>query len=323
MDILSEARQVLAIEIAALEKLTSSLGESFVAAVDALSACKGKVVVSGIGKSGLVGRKIASTLASTGTPAVFLHPAEGLHGDLGVVVPGDLALLISHSGETDEILAIIPSLKKRGIQILAICGAARSSLAQVADVTVAVEIEREACPHNLAPTASTTATLALGDALAVVLLKQRGFDVAAFAQLHPGGTIGKRLLLTVEDVMHAGSANPLIRQTQSMREAVIEISSKGLGAVTIVDDAGRLVGILTDGDLRRCLQTGTTNFLDLPVAQLMSADPTTIRTGRLAAEAVHLMEDRPSQIAVLPVVDAQHHPVGLIRIHDLVRAGVA
>ena len=322
MNILDEIRKVLETEMKSIGDLIKKLNNNYVMAVELMFECKGRVVVSGIGKSGLIGRKIASTLASTGTPAFFLDPAEGVHGDLGMIMNGDIALLISNSGETEEILKISPNLKKIGMKIILLTGKPNSSLAKLSDIVLDVGVEKEACPLNLAPTASTTTTLATGDALAVALLEKRGFKPEDFAFLHPGGTLGKKLLLKVDDIMHSGEENPIISEEKSMKEAILEITSKRLGATSIVNDKGILVGIITDGDLRRAIEKYG-NLLEKNVKEIMTKNPVVIETGKLAAEAVHIMEDRPSQIMVLPVVDTKRRPIGLLRIHDLVKGKAA
>ena len=322
MDILDNARKVLETERDSIGSLIKKLDTNFVKAVELMFDCKGRIIVTGIGKSGLIGRKIASTLASTGTPSIFLDTAEGMHGDLGVVMRNDIVLMISNSGETEEILKIIPNLKKIGTKIISLTGRPTSTLANFSDIVIDVEVEKEACPFNLAPTASSTATLAVGDALAVVLLEKRGFRPEDFAFLHPGGQLGKKLLLKVDDVMHSGEENPIISEENSMKDAIIEITSKRLGATSVVNDKGTLVGIITDGDLRRAIEKYD-NLLEKNVKEIMTKNPVVIESDKLAAEAVHIMEDRPSQIMVLPVVDTERRPIGMLRIHDLVKEGVA
>ena len=322
MDILEEAKKVLEIEMNSIGDSIKKLDTNFVNAVELMFECKGRTIVMGMGKSGLVGRKIASTLVSTGTPSLFLDPAEGMHGDLGAIMRSDIVLMISNSGETEEILKIVPNLKKMGMKIILLTGRPASTLANFSDIVIDVEVEREACPFNLAPTASTTTALAVGDALAVVLLKKRDFRLEDFAFLHPGGHLGKKLLLKVDEVMHSGEDNPIISEEKSMKDAVIEITSKQLGATSIVNDKGIIVGIITDGDLRRAIEKYD-NLLEKKVKEIMIKNPIVIESGKLAAEAVHIMEDRPSQIMVLPVVDKERQPIGMLRIHDLVKEGVA
>lgn len=320
--IIDTARQVLYAEAAAIEALVPRLNGEFTKAVALILACKGRVVVSGMGKSGLVGKKIAATLASTGTPAFFLHPAEGIHGDLGMVTADDIVLGISNSGETAELISILPSLKRIGASIIALCGRSPSTLVQNADVFLDVAVEKEACPLGLAPTSSTTATLALGDALAIALLNERHFTPEDFALFHPGGALGRKLLLTVENVMHAGEENPVIGLEHTVKEALFVITGKGLGATSVVDGSGHLMGIITDGDIRRGLETGH-EFLDQSVASLMTKTPRTITQEKLAAQALHQMEkNKPHPITVLPVVDSENHSIGMIHLTDLLRQGV-
>lgn len=321
MDIISEAKKVLEVEKNSIEDLMNKLDENFVNAIELMLNCDGRVIIMGVGKSGLIGRKISATFASTGTPSFYVHPGEGMHGDLGMVTSKDIVILISNSGETDEVLKVIPTLKKMGVKIISLTGKMDSSLAGYSDIAVDSGVEKEACALNVVPTASTTTVLALGDALASVLLKLRGFDESDFAFLHPGGSLGRKLLLRVEDVMHSGDANAVISNSVSMKEAIMEISTKGLGAVSIVDDTGCLRGIVTDGDLRRAIEIHD-NLMEKSVEEVMTKDPVRIHSEKLAAEAFHLMENRPNQISVLPVVDDDGKPVGMVRIHDLVKAGV-
>jgi arabinose-5-phosphate isomerase len=316
---LESARRVLAIEAAAVAALSARLDERFAQAVQLILACEGRTVVSGMGKSGHIGTKIASTLASTGTPAFFVHPAEASHGDLGMITAQDVMIALSNSGESAELLAIVPLVKRRGAKLIAITGNARSSLAREADVHLDAGVTEEACPLGLAPTASTTAALALGDALAVALLDARGFGAEDFARSHPGGTLGRRLLTHVGDIMRRGETIPVVRSDALLPQAVIEISRKGMGMTAIVDDGGRVAGIFTDGDLRRTLEKP----LDLrttPVTQVMTANPRTIRAERLAAEAVKVMEDH--RISQILVVDEDRRLVGALNMHDLFQAKV-
>ena len=312
-------RQALGIEADAVAAQARRLGADFARAARACLACRGRVVVTGMGKSGHVAGKIAATLASTGTPAFFLHPAEASHGDIGMITREDLVLAISYSGETDEIITIVPVLKRLGVPLVALTGNAASTLARAAEVHVDVSVPAEACPLNLAPTASTTATLAIGDALAVVLLRLRGFTEEDFARSHPGGRLGRRLLLHVEDVMHAGEAVPRVGPDSTVSQGLIEMSRKGLGLTSVVDDDGRLLGVFTDGDLRRALD----RRLDLHTTSMrsvMTADCRTIGARELAAEAVLLMER--FRITALVVVDAGRRVVGALNVHDLLRKGV-
>ncbi len=316
---LALAREVLAIEAAAVAALGARLDGRFVAALDLVLACRGRVVVTGIGKSGHVGRKLAATLASTGTPAFFVHPGEASHGDLGMITHDDVVIAISYSGESDELITVLPLVKRMGARLVALTGQPGSTLATLADVVLDAHVEKEACPLNLAPTASTTAQLALGDALAVALLDARGFGAEDFARSHPGGALGRRLLTHVRDVMRTGPDVPSVSERATLAEAVLEVSRKRMGMTAVVDDAGRLVGIFTDGDLRRSLERGG-DIRATPIALVMTRAPRTIRPEALAAEAVELMEARKS--TQLPVVDAAGVLGGALNIHDLFRAKV-
>jgi len=317
--ILRLAREVLEIESTAVTSLIERLDEHFVRAVELILACTSRVVVSGIGKSGHIGRKIASTLASTGTPAFFVHPAEASYGDLGMITRNDVMLAISYSGESDELLTIIPLVKRQGAQLIAMTGNPASTLAKEADVHLNVRVAKEACPLNLAPTASTTATLALGDALAVALLDARGFKADDFARSHPGGALGRRLLTHVRDVMKTGAQVPAVRLGATLTDAILEISRKGMGMTAIVDDADRVVGIFTDGDLRRAIERGV-DLRGALIADLMTPGPTTIGPNELAVEAVELMERR--RINQLLVTEESGRLIGALNMHDLFQAKV-
>ena len=316
---LDAGRRVLDIEARAVQALVQRLDGGFTEAVDLLYDCKGKVVVSGMGKSGLIGQKIAATLASTGTPSFFLHPAEGLHGDLGMLARGDVLITISNSGETQEILQLLPFMERMGIPVMAIVGRMSSTLAKNSTVALDVSVAEEACPMGLAPTASTTATLAMGDALAVALLEKRGFKEQDFAQFHPGGTLGRRLLVKVRDVMHVGKELPQVRDTVSASEAILEMSAKKLGMTTVVDQVGALTGIITDGDLRRFLQQGG-DFSNTTAGSLASHDPKLIGPDELAAKAVEMMERY--SITTLVVADTTEQIVGVVHLHDLLKHGI-
>ncbi len=313
------ARRVLAIEADAVRALIGRIDERFQAAVTLILSCRGRVTVSGIGKSGHIARKVASTLSSTGTPAYFVHPAEAIHGDLGMIRPEDLFIGISHSGESEELLRLVPLLKRQGAKLIAITGKPQSSLAREADVHLDAGVAQEACPLNLAPTASTTAALALGDALAIALLDARGFSSDDFARSHPGGTLGRRLLTHVADVMRRGSEVPSVIETATLKEAVLEMSRGRMGMTGIVDPAGHVKGMFTDGDLRRALDK-VTDFNAARVAEVMTVDPRTIHPDALAVEAVQLMERH--KVNQLLVVDARHELVGALNMHDLFRAKV-
>ncbi len=319
---LEQARQVLRLEAEAVLEQVERIDEHFKAAVEMIIACPGRTVITGMGKSGIIGRKMAATLASTGTPSFYLHPAEGIHGDLGMVTEGDVVIALSNSGETGEVLHILPSLRRIGAKLIAMVGNPNSTLAKNSDIVLNVGVSREACPLGLAPTSSTTAALAFGDALALALLSKRKFTASQFAVFHPGGSLGRRLLLTVEDIMHSGDENPLVKADLSVQEALFVITDKGLGAVSVVDGEGKMLGVLTDGDIRRGLSKGV-DFLKRPVTELMTASPKTITKDKLAAQALHIMEsNRPKPITVLPVVDAENHVIGLLHMTDLVRQGV-
>jgi arabinose-5-phosphate isomerase len=317
------ARETLQIEadaiIALKNRLSNSPDDSFAQAVAMLLSCSGRVVVSGIGKSGHIARKIAATLASTGTPALFVHPAEAAHGDLGMVTENDAFVAISNSGETAELLSIVPIIKRMGAKLVAMTGNEKSNLAQLANVHLNVRVDKEACPLNLAPTASTTATLALGDALAVALLDARGFREDDFARSHPGGALGRRLLTHVRDVMRTGDAIPAVTADTSLSQALLEITRKGMAMTAIVDDAYRAVGVFTDGDLRRLIER-VQDFTKLTIADVMHVNPQTVGPDQLAVEAVELMEH--FRINQLLVSDASGRLVGALHIHDLTRAKV-
>ena len=317
------ARQALDIEARAIqglnERLLGDAGASFTQAVHAMLACRGRVVVMGMGKSGHVGRKITATLASTGTPAMFVHPAEAHHGDLGMVQPGDVVLAISNSGESEELTALLPVLKRQGVTLLAMTGKPASSLARHADVVLDSAVDQEACPLNLAPTASTTVQMALGDALAVVLLELRGFKAEDFARSHPGGALGRKLLTHLRDVMRSGDAVPRVAPEASFGDVMREMSAKGLGATAVVEASGQLAGVFTDGDLRRKIEAGV-DLRALTARELMTPSPRTIRDDVLAAEAVSIMEAH--RINTLLVTDAQGILVGAVNTNDLMRAKV-
>lgn len=320
--ILEEAKKVIRIEAEALLALAETINGEFERAVRLILDSRGRVVVTGMGKSGLVGQKIASTMASTGTPAFFLHPAEGIHGDLGMIMKGDVVIAISNSGETEEVVRILPVIKRLGASLVSMSGNAASTLAKAGDVFLDISVKEEACPLGLAPTASTTATLAMGDALAVALLLERGFKAEDFALFHPGGALGKKLILTVEELMHAGDATPLVREGTPMREALFVITAKGLGITGVTDANGGLVGVITDGDLRRALEKGM-DIINQPAERLMSRNPKRIRRGELAAKALQQMEE--FSITSLFVFDADDdpRPVGVVHLHDLLKAGIA
>jgi len=314
------AREVLATEANAIVALSARLGEPFVAAVALMLQCRGRVVVSGIGKSGHIARKLAATLASTGTPAFFVHPAEASHGDLGMITPHDVVIMLSNSGETDELLLLTPHLKRQGAKLIALTGNEQSSLAQAADVHLDAAVDVEACPLGLAPTASTTAALALGDALALALLDARGFSIDDFARSHPGGVLGRRLLTHVRDVMRSGGELPIVDSEASLGQAVVEMSGKGMGMTVIIDADRRIAGIFTDGDLRRCLDR-VRDMGAVKVTDVMTQSPRTIGPDRLAIDCVELMETLP-KVTQLLVADERGLLVGALHLHDLFRARI-
>ncbi|MEX1826052.1 KpsF/GutQ family sugar-phosphate isomerase [Luteibacter aegosomatis] len=318
--VVHSARTVIATEAAAIRALEQRVDANFVQACQMILACKGRVVVSGMGKSGHIARKIAATLASTGTPSFFVHPGEASHGDLGMIQPDDILLAISYSGETDELLFILPAVKRQGIALISITGNPKSSLAKQAEVNLDANVACEACPHGLAPTASTTAALVMGDALAVALLDARGFTPDDFARSHPAGSLGRRLLLRIADVMHAGDDVPRVPLTASLSEALVEMTRKRLGMTAVVDGDGRLLGVFTDGDLRRALDDDGIDLRGATVASLMTRGPKTIGSDKLAGEAAQLMEKHG--ISALLVTDGDDRVVGALNIHDLLRARV-
>jgi arabinose-5-phosphate isomerase len=317
---LALGRDVLATEAAAISALQARLGGAFLAAARMLYGCRGRVVVTGIGKSGHIARKLAATLASTGTPAFFVHATEASHGDLGMITSDDVVLMLSNSGETDELVSLMPHLKRQGAQIIALTGNEESSLAQAADVHLDASVDTEACPLGLAPTASTTAALALGDALALTLLDARGFSVEDFARSHPGGALGRRLLTHVRDVMRTGEAIPRVALDATLAQAVVEMSSKGMGMTAVVDAETRVAGIFTDGDLRRCLDR-VEQLAAERIDALMTRTPRTIGPDALAIDCVERMET-PPKVSQLLVVDADARLVGALHLHDLFRAKV-
>jgi arabinose-5-phosphate isomerase len=319
-DVLQRAKEVLRIEAKGIGTVGERLDAEFLRAVDLLHSCPGKVVVTGMGKSGIICRKIAATLASTGTPSFFLHAGEGIHGDLGMVMKGDVVIAVSNSGETEEILKLLPHFKLNGLKVIVITGKLDSTLAKAGDVVLDAGVREEACPLGLAPTASTTAALALGDALAVVLLEKKEFKQQDFARRHPGGILGRKLIVRVEDLMKKGNEIPLVREDTPLKEALFEITSKRLGLTGVVDAEGRLVGAITDGDLRRGLEKKGDIFL-LRAADLMTRNPKAVSGEMLAAEAVAVMEQFP--ITALFIIDQQNRkPIGVIHLHDIIKAGV-
>ncbi len=317
---IEQARKVLQIEAEAINALIERIDEKLVSAIEIIFSCSGRVVVTGMGKSGLIGKKIAATLASTGTPALFLHPAEGGHGDLGMVTKGDVVIALSNSGETDEIIRIMPLLKRLDIKLIALTGNPDSTLAKTSDVVLDVSVKEEACPMGLTPTASTTALLAMGDALAVTLLGKRDFKKEDFAFFHPGGNLGRRLLLTVGELMHSGTSMPAVDVKTLMKDAIMEISSKRLGMTTVIDGTFKLLGIITDGDLRRGLEKWGEKFFSLRAEHVMTRNPKTITANTLAVKSISIMENY--SITSIAVVDENGRAEGIVHLHDLLKSGI-
>ena len=312
--IINSAKRVLEIEAKAIKRLLQSIDENFSEAVELILSCKGRVIVTGVGKSGIIGKKISATLSSTGTPSLFLDPVEAVHGDLGMVLENDVVLAISNSGETEEINKLLPFFKKTGNKVIAFTGEKNSTLAKKSNVVINIGVEEEACPLGLAPTASTTATLAMGDALAVALLDKRGFNKKDFVRLHPGGTLGKRLMLKIEDVMRTGEEMPSVPENVTIMEAIKEITEKKQGFTTVIDKKGKLAGIITDGDLRRAIQRNV-DFNHQKAKEVMTLNPKTIEKEKLVAEAVEKMEQ--SSITSLVITDEDNNPIGIVHLHDL------
>ncbi|MBR9910536.1 MAG: KpsF/GutQ family sugar-phosphate isomerase [Gammaproteobacteria bacterium] len=317
--LLKAGKRTLDMEASAVAALIERIDDNFIKACELILACRGRVIVTGMGKSGHIGSKIAATLASTGTPAFFVHPGEASHGDLGMITRDDVVIGISYSGSSAELITLLPLLKRLGIPLISMAGKTESPLAQAADVQLDISIETEACPLNLAPTTSTTATLAMGDALAIALLEARGFTAEDFAFSHPGGALGRKLLLKVEDIMHKDTEVPRVRTDTPLSRALLEMTEKGFGMTTIVDDHNRLLGVFTDGDLRRSVDQGV-DLSSAVMSQVMSANPKTVHVNLLAAEALGIMEAR--KITALIVANDQGEPVGVVHMHDILRAGV-
>lgn len=323
MDILEEAMKVFDIEINNLLNVEKMLDKNFEKLVYAIHDCNGRVIITGIGKSGHIARKISATMASLGTPSYFLHPSEGLHGDLGIVTADDVVIAVSNSGETDEILNMISSIKTIGALLVSVTGKSNSALAENSDLSIVLPVLREASPYNLAPTSSTTALLVFGDALAVVLSKTKKFNIDDFALFHPYGTLGKRLLLKVKDIMYKGENNPFILENSTIKDAIFVMSSKGLGAVSIIDADAKLLGILTDGDLRRSIEKNLSNdIFDIKVLDFMNKNPYVINENKLAVDAFLLMENSQKKLLVLPVINDKGELTGMIRLHDIIKAGI-
>lgn len=317
---IASAQRTLDIEIKAMQDLNARIDNSFSQACELMLHCKGRVVVTGMGKSGHIGNKIAATLASTGTPSFFVHPGEASHGDLGMITPADVVLALSNSGTTAEVLTIVPLIKRMGAKLISMTGSPESALAESSEVHLDVSVEREACPHDLAPTSSTTVTLAMGDALAVSLLEARGFTPEDFAFSHPGGALGRKLLLKVSDIMASGAEVPRVDSDAVMKEALFEMTSKGLGMTTVVDANDKLLGIFTDGDLRRCIDMGH-DIKSAAITDIMTPDGTTISADILAVEALNIMESK--SIMQLVATDENDTPIGIIHMHHILKAGVA
>jgi arabinose-5-phosphate isomerase len=317
---IESARRTITMERDAIDALLNRIGDDFAKACSLLLDCKGRIVVTGMGKSGHIGTKIAATLASTGSPAMFVHPGEASHGDMGMITPSDVVIALSNSGTTSEVVTLLPLLKRMDVPLISMTGNASSVLAQTADVNLDVAVAAEACPLDLAPTSSTTVSLVMGDALAIALLEARGFSAEDFAFSHPGGALGRRLLLKVDDIMHTGDQIPRVSLDTPLSKALLEMSGKGLGMTTVVDHNGKLAGLFTDGDLRRALDQNI-DIHSTAIATVMTAKCKTARPGMLAAEVLHLMDE--FKINSMAVVDEEHHPIGAVNLHDLLRAGVA
>ena len=318
-DVLRRAREVFDIEAEAVRALKKRIGKDFKEAVEIILKSKGRVVVSGMGKTGIIAQKLSATLASTGTPSLFLHLSEAVHGDLGRVTPDDVVIIVSNSGQSEEIRQLLPILKKLGSRIIALTGNTKSLLAKYSDIVLDVSVDKEACPLGLAPTASTTATLAMADALAVCLLDMKGFKEQDFAFFHPGGNLGKRLLLKVEDIMRSGKANPIVHEDMTVSRVLLKITQARAGAAIVVDKKGKLTGIFTDGDLRRHIEVDV-ELRERRIKEVMTRNPLVIRRDKLAAEAMHMLEEK--KIDEVPVVDKNYRPVGLLDVQDLLRAGL-
>lgn len=316
---IKEAKRVLKIEAQSITDLAKRLDKNFDRAIQILARCKGRVVLTGMGKAGIIAQKISATMSSTGTPSLFIHSAEAIHGDLGRVTKDDVVVILSNSGETEEIKKLLPLIKKIGARLISFTGNLKSTLAKYSDVVFDVSVKKEACPLGLAPTSSTTAMLAMGDALSVCLLKVKKFKEKDFAFFHPGGSLGRKLLLKVEDIMRKGASNPIVREDKLVKEVLYAITNAHAGAASVVNRSGRLVGIFTDGDLRRHLD-GTVNLLTLKIKEVMTKSPITIRKDQLAAEALRILEGK--KIDEVPVVDKFNRPVGMLDVQDLLRAGL-
>ncbi len=319
MNIIEQIKKELNLEAESIRMASERLDENVEKAIELLQNCAGKIVVTGMGKTGIIARKVAATLASTGSTAIFLHAAEGLHGDLGMLAKGDVVIAISNTGNTQELISILPYMKFLKVPIIAFTGNLESKLADASDVVIDCGVPKEYEPLGLVPTSSTTVALAMGDAIAIALLKSRDFSEKDYARFHPGGTIGKKLLLRVGDLMHAGERNPIVRENVTMQEVIMEMTAKGLGCTGICDADGRLLGIITDGDLRRILQKDG-NVLELSALECMTVNPKRLTAQTFAVDALNIMED--NKITMLPVVDEDQHQIGMLHMHDLIQAGV-
>lgn len=319
-EIIKEAKKVLDIEAKAVANLQCKIDENFINVVEILFKCNGRIVVTGIGKSGMIARKIAATLASTGTPALFLHPAEGAHGDLGVVLSKDVILAVSNSGETEEIILMLPIIKRIGAKIVTLTGGRESTLAQNSDAVLEINVKEEACPFGLSPTASTTAVLAMGDAISIALLKKRNFCAEDYAFLHPGGNIGRKMLVKVEDIMHTGNEIPVVNEDATMKESIIEMTTKKMGCTAVVNKKEELVGIITDQDLRLELEKNSEDFLNKKIKFVMTMKPKTIDKNALVGTAIRITEEK--SISTLLVVDSSKKPIGVVHLHDLLKTNI-
>jgi arabinose-5-phosphate isomerase len=318
-EIIENGKTVVRIEGEAISGLINTIGSEFASAIESILACKGRVVLTGMGKSGLIARKIVATLNSTGTPAIYLHPTDALHGDLGMVRKEDVAILISKSGNTEEISTLIPLLKRLNVRLIGMCADRESRLARECDIFLSIAVKEEACPHDLAPTSSTTATLVLGDAISVVLLQLRGFTVNDFAYLHPGGSLGKRLSLEIKEIMIQGDLIPIVKESASIKDSILEITTKRLGTTCVVNETGYLTGIITDGDLRRLLER-TLDIKDLHASDIMTKNPKVMKPHYLASFALQQMEN--FKITALIITDDKNRPVGIVHLHDLINLGL-
>tara|TARA_B100000315_G_scaffold2440_1_gene2279 strand:- start:39294 stop:40256 length:963 start_codon:yes stop_codon:yes gene_type:complete len=318
--VIEKAKQVLKIESEAIQALINRIDDTFVKTVDLLDKCKGRVVITGIGKSGIIGKKISATLASIGVPSIFLHAADGIHGDLGMITSNDMVIAISNSGESEEILNLLPAIKRFNVTLVSMTGNVNSTLAKKSNIVLNVSVTEEACPMGLVPTASTTATMAMGDALAMALLDKRGFKEQDFAVLHPGGSLGKKLLTQVDDLMHSGSNIPTINKDAPLKDVIMEISSKKLGMAIVVDQDDKVLGIITDGDLRRLMEKKEKDIFETTAEEMMSANPKTIEKNALAARALQIMEKH--SITSLIITNGSKGPTGIIHLHDILKAGV-